>query len=111
MSKSNKVSKTNNLPQAKFDTAVVSKDCCCICTGIPTLPILLPDCGHSFCYTCIKGYKLANPQPLVCPLCRTPVTIDIDHIKVDNVDKAIERYIDKPYWIYQTNDFKSWLIY
>jgi hypothetical protein len=32
---------------------------CALCTQIynehDRMPILLPDCGHSFCYSCIQG--------------------------------------------------------
>jgi hypothetical protein len=100
-----------NKPLVKFDTNVVSKNCCCYCFHIPTLPLTLSECGHSFCYTCVKEHKIKNPATFKCPLCRRPINDNIAHIKVDNPDKAIGRYIGEPCWLYQTKDCQGWWMY
>lgn len=41
---------------------------CSICQDIPTQPYLLPSCGHTFCYSCIKYWFQCNPT---CPICRS----------------------------------------
>jgi hypothetical protein len=101
----------SNQASVKFDTNKISKDCCAICFHISTLPLELSDCGHSFCFTCVKEHKIKNPQAFKCPLCRAPITDNISHIKVDNLDKAIERYIDEPFWLYQSKDYQGWWMY
>jgi hypothetical protein len=103
--------KMSNSAQVKFDTNNISKDCCCICLHIPTLPLQLADCKHSFCYTCVKEHKIKNPHSFNCPLCRAPIVDDIAHIKMDNLDKAIERHINKPFWVYQSKDGSGWWLY
>lgn len=40
---------------------------CPICQDLPTHPYILPSCGHSFCYSCIKSWLECNPS---CPICR-----------------------------------------
>lgn len=50
---------------------------CAICTTDSiNLPYAL-DCGHVYCYLCIKSHKLANKDKAVCPLCRVPIGKDI----------------------------------
>ena len=41
---------------------------CSICQDLPTQPYLLPNCGHTFCYSCIKYWFHYNPS---CPICRS----------------------------------------
>lgn len=108
---SKKSIKTTNDPLVQFNTNKISKDCCCYCFHIPTLPLTLSQCGHSFCYTCVKEHKLSNPSTFKCPLCRTDINDDINHVKVDNLDAAINRYLNKPCWMYQSKDCKGWWMY
>ncbi|CAH3169704.1 unnamed protein product [Pocillopora meandrina] len=35
-------------------------------------PIILPDCGHTFCKTCISRVQ-QNPTTSQCPLCKKPI--------------------------------------
>ena len=35
-------------------------------------PIILPDCGHTFCKTCISRVQ-QNPTTSHCPLCKKPI--------------------------------------
>ncbi|VDN20296.1 unnamed protein product, partial [Gongylonema pulchrum] len=46
-------------------------DECVICYQPYTFKTELPDCGHTFCFLCIKGVALRN-QP--CPLCRRRIS-------------------------------------
>lgn len=46
------------------------------------LPIILRNCGHSFCCMCIKSY-LYTTKKFKCPLCRAPINQDI----LDNITK------------------------
>lgn len=46
--------------------------CCSICQDITIQPFVLPSCGHSFCYSCIKHWFAQNPS---CPICRKPIGI------------------------------------
>ena len=44
------------------------------------VPIILRNCGHSFCCLCIKSYLLTTHK-FKCPLCRAIINKDIlDHI-------------------------------
>lgn len=43
---------------------------CPVCKETMTVPFLLPSCGHSFCYTCLKTWLANNPT---CPMCRAQV--------------------------------------
>lgn len=43
---------------------------CPICQDVPTQPYMLPLCGHSFCYSCIKYWFQCNPS---CPVCRMAI--------------------------------------
>ena len=108
---SSQSSQISNQPLVKFDTNKISKDCCCYCLHIPTLPLELSDCGHSFCFTCVKEHKINNPGTFKCPLCRADIKDDIKHIKVDDPQKAISRYLNKPCWLYQSKDFQGWWMY
>lgn len=48
--------------------AVLAQLSCPICQDVPTQPFLLPHCGHTFCYSCIKHWFKCNPS---CPICRS----------------------------------------
>ena len=102
---------STNQAQVKFNTNVMSKDCCCYCFHIPTLPLQLGGCGHSFCFTCVKEHKISNPSTFKCPLCRAPITENMNKIKVDDEKVALEMYLAKNVFIYQSKDGTSWWLY
>lgn len=101
----------SNQTLVKLDTKKVSKDCCCICLHISSLPLELSNCGHSFCFQCIKELKYNNPGAFKCPLCRANIADDVLHVKMDDPKKAVERFIGKATWIYQSKDFQGWWMY
>ena len=43
---------------------------CPICQEPMSIPFLLPECGHTFCYSCIKAWL---QRSLTCPMCRKEV--------------------------------------
>lgn len=49
---------------------ILSQLSCPICQDVPTQPHLLPTCGHTFCYDCIKSWFPCNPS---CPVCRAVI--------------------------------------
>lgn len=101
----------SNQTLVKLDTNKISKDCCCICLHISSLPMELSACGHSFCFGCVKEHKIKNPAAFKCPLCRADIADDIFHIKMDDPKKAISRYVGKPCWMYQSKDYQGWWMY
>lgn len=58
------------LKQNSILTNLSANLCCPICQDVPTQPYLLPSCGHSFCYSCIKYWFQCNPS---CPVCRSVI--------------------------------------
>ncbi len=56
-------------------------------------PLILPKCGHTFCFKCIKNLIKQNPKNLVCPEDR------INYLKpnISNfpVNKDMQRFIFK----------------
>lgn len=40
---------------------------CPVCQDDLVVPMVLPRCGHSFCYSCVKTWCQSNPN---CPICR-----------------------------------------
>uniref|UniRef100_A0A8R1DW72 E3 ubiquitin-protein ligase n=1 Tax=Caenorhabditis japonica TaxID=281687 RepID=A0A8R1DW72_CAEJA len=44
---------------------------CTICDYEKLMPTEIPNCGHQFCYSCIKGVFLSNSP--ICLLCRGPI--------------------------------------
>uniref|UniRef100_F1LCK5 E3 ubiquitin-protein ligase n=1 Tax=Ascaris suum TaxID=6253 RepID=F1LCK5_ASCSU len=55
---------------ASKDETNGSEEDCSICCQPYTFKATLPDCGHSFCFLCIKGVARRHG---VCPLCRKPI--------------------------------------
>jgi hypothetical protein len=47
---------------------------CCICMATQKLPYKL-ECGHQFCYLCLKFALMSTT--LTCPLCRQEVPVEI----------------------------------
>ncbi len=43
---------------------------CPICQDPMSIPFMLPECGHTFCYSCIKAWL---ERSLTCPMCRREV--------------------------------------
>ena len=52
-------------------------DCPLCFDAVPATNVLITNCNHSFCGTCIKGYTQANKDKTKkpnCPMCRTDLT-------------------------------------
>lgn len=43
---------------------------CSICLEIFKQPVILPSCGHSFCFECIERIARDNKTEVTCPECR-----------------------------------------
>jgi hypothetical protein len=97
-----------NKPLVKYDNVLITD--CSICLNTPTLPLTLSKCGHIFCYICLKEYVYSCHMMVKCPMCRADIVDDLSSLKVDNMDKAIETYVDKCCWIYESRDKTgSWM--
>ncbi len=77
---------------------------CCVCLEEITLPITT-DCNHHFCFLCLKSLIESSNHP-VCPLCRSPLDIDLNHLQVDEnlVNDATESY----QWQYHGKNYGWW---
>lgn len=67
---------------------------CPICLNVLQYAVVLPDCGHRFCYLCLKGLK--TPR---CALCRAPFILQ-------NIDTKLLAYSEVPVteeheWLYK----------
>ncbi|PIO76979.1 zinc finger, C3HC4 type [Teladorsagia circumcincta] len=51
-------------------------DECPICAQKMILPTAVPECGHKFCFLCIKGAAFRT-QERSCPMCRGNVSTSI----------------------------------
>ena len=51
----------------------VVKDCA-ICYEIMIEPVTLPQCGHSFCYNCLRK---AVESRMDCPICKKEISLDL----------------------------------
>lgn len=74
------------------------------------LPIKLINCGHTFCYTCIKGYLLSSNK-YKCPLCRSNINKDIlEHVTKQELEQDIKNLYDKNniQWYYSGRNFNWW---
>jgi len=54
---------------------------CSICLESINLPVTT-NCNHNFCYLCLKGVSQTSSQ-MKCPLCRTPITVDLNNVSVN----------------------------
>jgi len=78
-------------------------DNCCICLSEPKLEYKL-ECGHRFCYLCLKFSMLSNTS--TCPLCRQPISdtiLEKANINDNKTDVEIKTSIPE-----QTENYK-WL--
>lgn len=65
---------------------------CPICQDVPTQPYMLPLCGHSFCYSCIKYWFQCNPS---CPVCRMAIGENkpvVNHSLKRVIDLTLEKF-------------------
>ncbi|TID30613.1 hypothetical protein CANINC_000768 [Pichia inconspicua] len=90
----------NDIPSQKIKyilNDIVSQFSCPICQDVPTQPYLLPTCGHTFCYDCIKSWFPCNPS---CPVCRSiigenkPILNHMLKNLIDNVISNLQSLID-----------------
>ncbi|KAI6115425.1 hypothetical protein EV401DRAFT_77794 [Pisolithus croceorrhizus] len=68
---------------------------CAICLGVLSRPLMLPDCGHTYCGSCLESFfsKQMERRPSsqrTCPTCRnyatsTPVPVFILHGLLDGM--------------------------
>lgn len=68
---------------------------CAICLGVLSRPLTLPDCGHTYCGSCLESFfsKQMERRPSsrrTCPTCRnyatsTPVPVFILHGLLDGM--------------------------
>lgn len=57
-------------------------------------PVVLPKCGHKFCYLCVKGFK--DP---ICALCRAPFVLQ--NINTKDLSFSEESQTDEHEWLYR----------
>lgn len=43
---------------------------CAICSAIFLDPVILIDCLHTFCGSCVKNWAIKQPHAIPCPSCR-----------------------------------------
>lgn len=81
--------------------------CCPICQDVPTQPYLLPTCGHTFCYSCIKHWFQCNPS---CPICRSIIgeTKPILNHSVKNIIVALIDDLSQTAKELHLKDYKSY---
>lgn len=81
--------------------------CCPICQDVPTQPYLLPTCGHTFCYSCIKHWFQCNPS---CPICRSIIgeTKPILNHSVKNIIVALIHDLSQTAKELHLKDYKSY---
>ena len=53
-------------------------------------PIILPDCGHTFCKTCISRVQ-QNPTTSHCPLCKKPMWSSTQRKTNFTLEKLVEK--------------------
>ncbi len=82
---------------------------CSICLNDQQiLPIKL-DCGHIFCYICIKGYKLSDFHSAKCPLCRAPIDKKIlEHLSLQDCLDTSEHQDIEYQWFYHGRTAGWW---
>ncbi|CAO1410324.1 unnamed protein product [Diamesa tonsa] len=67
---------------------------CPICLNVYQYPVVLPECGHIFCYLCVKGFK--NP---ICALCRAP--FELQNINTKDLTCSEVSLPDEHEWLYK----------
>jgi hypothetical protein len=81
---------------------------CSICKNIKYLPLNL-DCSHSFCFLCIKKLILSGEKK--CSICNKIFNIDINNIKIENLE-LLENLLDyDTLWCYSTIYGNYWWLY
>jgi WWE domain/Zinc finger, C3HC4 type (RING finger) len=102
----------NDVGIIKNSSSIPMKDCCSICLESYDLPLTLANCTHKFCYLCAKELKISNPHGnITCPLCRSNIQDNFDHIKFDDKDQIIKCFLNKQCWLYQARDMQGWWFY
>ena len=85
----------------------MTSDDCVVCMQPYDLPVML-DCGHVFCYICLKT---ANKSKDECPLCRAIITIDINRVVQRDLESKVSGMVGSPVWLYESNSKDGWWIY
>ncbi len=49
-------------------------DACPVCKSVPITQAHVANCGHVFCYYCLRGSRLAQPEGYSCPICFETIT-------------------------------------
>ena len=52
-------------------------DVCAFCLEEPDTPVIMVNCKHVYCSSCVKKYLQHTKQDRKCPLCRTEIN-DVD---------------------------------
>ena len=89
------------------DSKEIAKDCI-ICQEAMINPIEL-DCGHEYCYTCIKGTIINIGTE--CPLCRKQISSKFKNLIFEAPEKLCKNlsHIETDYiWIYSGKDSGWW---
>ena len=63
---------------------------CCICLNAMEFPITL-DCGHSFCFLCLKDIRLQSASSFNLSMIRNHC-IDSDSMQAQNCDEMVETF-------------------
>jgi len=83
-------------------------DKCSICLNNIKYSVTL-NCGHKFCYLCIKFVDELNG---LCPICRKDIDIELNKLTIANVNDINET---ETYpcikWLYNSNNRKNWWFY
>jgi len=78
---------------------------CLFCYNPMTLPYTL-DCGHTFCYLCLKQMMLSGCTQR-CPVCRRDIDEEMVEKAVSNTTIPTEGLV----WLYETRDGRGWWFY
>jgi len=80
---------------------------CSICHNDPPINAIQLDCGHVFCFLCIKS---ASETTGVCALCRVEIGIEFNFQEHPILGVAqVPHSSDGHYWFYE--GFRGWWLY
>lgn len=80
---------------------------CSVCHSEPPVNAVRTDCGHIFCYMCIKS---ASETAGCCPLCRAEISIEFNFQRHQVLGAVrIPRSSTGYYWFYE--GYQGWWLY